>query len=220
MAIVTTDEKHYQDIANAIREHTNPDVEFKPSEMAGAVGKVFDAGKQAERHDFFTAYQENIKKTASAYAFTYYGWNDKIYNPVGTIHCGWSANQMYERSNITDTKVPLDMTTLTNNASNMFKDSKIHTTHLIVAETTPLAATFTNATRLANVTFEGVIGKNCNMQWCPLTADSIRGVVEHLSTTETDRTVTFNKAAKEAAFTQTEWDELIATRPNWTFSLI
>jgi hypothetical protein len=32
--------------------------------------------------------------------------------------------------------------------------------------------------------------------------------------------VTFSKKAKEAAFTADEWEALIATKPNWTISLV
>lgn len=79
---------------------------------------------------------------------------------------------------------------------------------------------FIYATSLANITFEGVIGYSLNFQWCPLTRESITNIVEHLSPTVTEQTVTFKKSAKEAAFTDDEWSELIATKPNWTFSLI
>ena len=42
MAIVTTDDKHYKDIANVIRSRRNEsaDVKYKPSEMAGAVDRA------------------------------------------------------------------------------------------------------------------------------------------------------------------------------------
>lgn len=78
---------------------------------------------------------------------------------------------------------------------------------------------FTNCTGLKNLTIEGVIGRNINFSSCPLTKESILSVVEHLSDTETGRTVTFKKTAKESAFTDSEWASLIATKSNWTFSL-
>ena len=52
-----------------------------------------------------------------------------------------------------------------------------------------------------------------------LTKSSITNIVNVLSPTVTGQTATFNKAAKEAAFTDDEWEELIATKPNWTFNL-
>lgn len=92
---------------------------------------------------------------------------------------------------------------------------------LIVDETTPFHDyTFRMASALENITFEGVIGSSINFQWCPLTKESMTSVVEHLSATVTGQTATFKKSAKEAAFTADEWAELIATKSNWTFSLV
>lgn len=81
------------------------------------------------------------------------------------------------------------------------------------------AETFSNCSSLKNIIIEGVIGRNINFSVCPLTKESILSVVEHLSDSETGRTVTFKKTAKESAFTMDEWATLIATKPNWTFSL-
>jgi hypothetical protein len=79
---------------------------------------------------------------------------------------------------------------------------------------------FLNCTVLANIIFEGIIGNTINFQWCPLTKASITNIVEHLSSTATGQTCTFKKTAKEAAFTDEEWNALISTKSNWTFSLI
>lgn len=45
------------------------------------------------------------------------------------------------------------------------------------------------------------------------------GVIPALSVTATGKTIEFKKTAKEAAFTEEEWNELIALRPNWTFKM-
>ena len=180
-----------------------------------------EQGVQAEYDRFWDAYRNNIKESSAANAFSYYGWNDTTYNPNGTLYVGWGANSMYYASRVTDTKVPISLAGVSSNISTLFGNSHVHTVNkLIVDEITPLHNAFTNANNLANITFEGVIAKACNMQWCPLTEASIRDVVEHLSDTATGVTATFNKAAKEAAFTDEEWSALIATKPNWTFSLL
>lgn len=44
MAIVATDNKHYADIANAIREKTGTENTYKPEQMAVGVGEVYEAG--------------------------------------------------------------------------------------------------------------------------------------------------------------------------------
>jgi hypothetical protein len=46
------------------------------------------------------------------------------------------------------------------------------------------------------------------------------GVITALSTTATGKTVTFSKTAKQNAFTDAEWAALIATKQNWTFTLV
>lgn len=79
---------------------------------------------------------------------------------------------------------------------------------------------FQYAVALKNISFEGVIGYSIDFQYCPLTRESITNIIEHLSNNVTSQTITFKKSAKEAAFTDDEWAELTATKPNWTFSLI
>ena len=44
MAIVKTDDVHYQNIANSIREKILTDAKYKPNEMAGGVSQVYEAG--------------------------------------------------------------------------------------------------------------------------------------------------------------------------------
>lgn len=79
---------------------------------------------------------------------------------------------------------------------------------------------FHSCSALKNITFEGIIGNSINFQWCPLSKASITNIIEHLSGTATGQTCTFNKAAKETAFTDDEWSALIGTKTNWTFSLV
>ena len=47
MSIITTDSKHYNDIAFAIREKLGTKDKYKPDAMAGAVGEVYDTGLHA-----------------------------------------------------------------------------------------------------------------------------------------------------------------------------
>ena len=66
----------------------------------------------------------------------------------------------------------------------------------------------------------GVINTNC---WMPLPAldkESIESFFAALSDTTSGLSMTFSKKAKEAAFTEEEWAMLVATKPNWTISLI
>lgn len=44
MAIITTDNKHYNDIANAIREKTGTETTYTPEEMKSGITEVYDSG--------------------------------------------------------------------------------------------------------------------------------------------------------------------------------
>lgn len=99
----------------------------------------------------------------------------------------------------------------------------LHTIRKLTFEegVTAIATTvFTNCTSLANIVFDGVIANYIDMQWCPLTKASITSLFNVLSDSVSEKTVTLNKAAKEAAFTDDEWEALIATKSNWTISLV
>lgn len=81
---------------------------------------------------------------------------------------------------------------------------------------------FTDCYALEDITIDGVIGQNgLDLHWSTkLTADSIRSLINALSAETTGLTVTLSQAAREAAFTDEEWAALIATKTNWTISLI
>lgn len=84
---------------------------------------------------------------------------------------------------------------------------------------------FNNCTKLENITIEGVIGQNgFDMQWSTkLSKASITSIINALSSTTSGLTVTLSKTAVNSAFgstTSDEWLNLIATKPNWTISLV
>lgn len=89
-----------------------------------------------------------------------------------------------------------------------------------VNENVPMTNTFTAL--IENLFFmEGSkIGKSITVNSKLLTKTSILSIVEHLTTTASGQTVTLSKTAKEKAFTDSEWSTLIATKSNWTFSLV
>ena len=75
-------------------------------------------------------------------------------------------------------------------------DGKLHTIAKIrTDENTVFNNAFNYCTALKNVTFEGVIGQDINIRWSPLTADSIRSIIEHLSDTASGKTLTLSKKA-------------------------
>ena len=88
--------------------------------------------------------------------------------------------------------------------------------------TTGLPNAFLYCSALTHLFFESgsEIVASINLQYSPLIKESIISVINALSSSVTGQTLTLNKTAKEAAFTADEWAELIATKSNWTFSLV
>ena len=89
----------------------------------------------------------------------------------------------------------------------------------IVAETNVFTSSFINCSQLVNLTVEGVVAASIDLKWSPLSKDSILSVFSALSDSCTGQTATFKKTAKEAAFTDTEWESLKSTKSNWTIAL-
>lgn len=88
--------------------------------------------------------------------------------------------------------------------------------------TTTFNTAFSNLPKLEHFVVEGIIGQNgfYIAQSTKLSKESITSIINALSTTTSGLTVTISKTAKEAAFTADEWATLIATKPNWTISLV
>lgn len=102
---------------------------------------------------------------------------------------------------------------------------------IIVSPDTMFTYWFNGDTALTHVIFEGTIAKNgLNLQWCPLDKESLTSIVNALSTTTSGLSVTLSKSAVNTAFetsagaadgsTSAEWLALVATRSNWTISLV
>ena len=89
---------------------------------------------------------------------------------------------------------------------------------------------FTGATALKNITVEGPIAYSISFKDCPLSKESILSVFNALSDTITGMTLTLKLLAVNTAFetsegaadgsTSEEWNTLIATKSNWTISLV
>lgn len=84
---------------------------------------------------------------------------------------------------------------------------------------------FVECYALENLTIEGVISNDgFNVQWSTkLSKASIISIINALSTTASEKSVTLSKVAVESAFGSTaseEWISLINTRSNWTINLV
>ena len=126
--------------------------------------------------------------------------------------------------------------TLSNVFSLMFSNSKkLRTIEKLILKddgSQPFLNSFNYCESLENIVVEGVIGQDgLNLQWSTkLTHDSLMSIIEHLSSTASGKTATFSKIAVNNAFetsegladgsTSEEWLNLIATKNNWTISLV
>lgn len=91
--------------------------------------------------------------------------------------------------------------------------------------------TFVGCFKLEEIySITGIIGNNIDLQYSPLSHDTIARIISHLSDTATSKTLTLSKAAVNKAFetgassndgsTSPEWLALVATKQNWTISLV
>lgn len=86
------------------------------------------------------------------------------------------------------------------------------------------------ASALTHLRISGTIGNNANFSDNPLDAESMKSVITHLSDAATGKTATFKLSAVNTAFETAEgtadgstsqaWLDLVATKPNWTISLV
>ena len=187
------------------------------------IDAVFEAGKQAEYDRFWDEYQLNGTPHSYAMAFGGRGWTDEVYNPKYDIVLVSTANQMFNSSYVTDTKVSIDISEPSVQLSHVFSYSKLVTIRkLIVGENNSLLNAFTGCTKLQNIVFEGVIGKNLDIHWSTLlTVDSLESIVTHLSDTATGYTCTLPTTAEStynAVHGDGAWSALVATKTNWTFA--
>lgn len=108
-----------------------------------------------------------------------------------------------------------------NNCANLVTIDK-----LIVKENITYNSWFNACPALENLTIEGVIGQNgFNVQWSTkLSKASITSIINALSTTTSGLTVTISKTAVNNVFAGgsegDEWLNLVATKNNWTISLV
>lgn len=108
----------------------------------------------------------------------------------------------------------------------------LHTVRKFVANPkVQIGTNFSGCTALQNIVIEGETIDNANFQWCTkLSIASIVSIVESLSTSTSGKTLTLSQTAvnnmtypitsAQSGITYNSWDELIATKTNWTISLV
>lgn len=214
-------------IADAIRDKTKGTKPLTLDDMVTEIPKVFDAGKKAERNDFWEVFQKGGEPMNYNYAFAYNKFKDENYFPkydIDVLSGNTTANYMFNASpDLTDIKVTIDASKA-NNTQSMFAGctNLKRIPKLIVGANTGFQTTFTNCRALEELYIEGTIAKNgLTLQYSKkLNKASIESIINALSATESGLTVTFSKTAVNNAFTAEEWDALEATKTNWTISLV
>lgn len=153
---------------------------------------------------------------------------------LDTTNCGYwtSMFQLVESIRIPELNCTHAMDYNNNGLYMTFYNAKVETfDKLVVVENVKYTSTFQGCTNLKNIVFEGVIGQPINFQWSTLlTKESMLSIMSHLSETSSGMTLTLSKVAVNKAFetsegandgsTSAEWVALVATKPNWTISLV
>ena len=196
----------------------------KLSTVAENVPKVFEAGTASQIDYFWDVFQ--LKGTRKGYSFAFKtGWRDDIYCPKYPLVCNGAntATSMFSYSSISDTLVPITISG--NNASVFYGASTVTIRKIILEGSIPqMGDWFDQCTKLENIEFEGEIKTSTRFAHSnKLTVQSIVNIVEHLSASVTNQSVSFSSVAIESAnWAETEydsWDALVATKTNWTFTV-
>lgn len=210
-------QEKFTEIADAIRGKTGESGLIKPSDFKDKIGDVYDKGASdfldglvnyGNRVNYQRLFNEasipiltlnypiNLNSGAgTADLRTFY--NSKIKEIHGTINLSYPFQNVFSYC--------YDLETIDK---------------IVVSGTADLSVIFSGCTKLKNLVIEGETNKNVRVEFSPLTKASIDRIVAILSDEATDKTVTLKQTAVEAAYTTAEWEALIATKPNWTFSLI
>ena len=247
MAIVTTDDRHYRNIASTIREKTGTSTTYTPEEMPSGVSEVFDAGKKAEYDRFWDAFQNNGKRTNYDRAFYGEGWNETSYTPKYDMQ-PTSANQMFASSNVSGievttvdfskattgdyllyncqklTRVPTISLVSLSGLNNTFAWSgNIVTIDKLVLKSDgsqTFTTTFQSCGSLVNLTIVGTIGQNgFNVGGSPkLSHDSLMSIINALQDkTSVGGTWSVTLGATNLA-KLTDAEKAIATQKGWTLA--
>lgn len=219
----------------------------------GGYERGYAEGVQAEYDRFWDAFQQNGERTDYEQAFRL-GWTDNNFNPKYVLRptkcsfmfgldCGITEikegvldlsqltklNNMFYNNSSTVTVPPFDMATITDVASG-FYGCKINPIVLNNVREDCKFGIWHAIGHLKDLSITGTVGTTWSLYGCyQLTKQSIINVINALSATVTDQTLTLNANAVKVAFeknsgakdgnTSEEWLALIATKSNWTITL-
>lgn len=227
MAIVTTDDRHYGEIAAALRSCLSSNGVYRPGEMAQEIPTVFEAGAAAGREEREQECQMEHFATVLPGSGT-----DTL-----TFHVPFEPDAV--------TIIGFDPVALAVNRTVMFFNYDLRAFGILGGfiqgsynqKTTSIAMTTESAkTRYSRREDGTVTIGNCNPDSAShlFTAGVMYSVTAVKYTDKTDReritemvtgltgsgSLILNKGKVNAAFTDEEWAALIAQKPNWTFAFI
>ncbi len=196
-------------------------------DYAQAFRMVFDDVSFKPKYDMFP---DNANQMFSASQITNL---KKLLEDAGKVFDVSKARyttQMFQSSTITH--IPTMDFSNASLVSAVFMDTPnlVYVEKCIVAEKHTFPNCFARANKLAEIRFEGVIANDIDFHWSPLSVESMKSIISCLSGTTSGKTLALNVAAVNTRFetsdgaadgsTSEEWQTLIATKPNWTFSLV
>ena len=137
-----------------------------------------------------------------------------------------SIQYLFERSSVKEIEL-IDSRASANITGILSENSNTHTVGKFILKSdgsqTVANSSFYTCYGLKNITFEGYFGQNVSFQYCGgLTKASITSIVNALLPTASGKTLTLSNTAVADAFgvNRQEWLDLIATKSNWTISLV
>ena len=214
-------------IADAIRDKTGNTDLLGLDDMAENVPKVYDAGVQSEYDRFWDNYQQNGNRRNYWGAFSLWFWTDEVFNPKYPLNVSDNGTYIFY-SNSVITHIPEITFTASQLAYVCQGASRLEIIDKITLKndgTQQIYSPFEGCSALREIRWGGVIGDNLSFKDSPLlSAESLASTVEHLSTTSSGKTLTVSQTAVNNADWSTtdyaDWAALIATKTNWTFSLV
>ena len=206
--------------------------------------EVYEQGRKSEYDSFWDAFQQNGERKSYLNGFDGHGWTDENFKPKYDMTPSTCGNMFsfshikdlkgaLQKCGVTlDTKNSttfnfmlneawvekvgeIDITGATagltpfRNALNLISVDK-----LTVLETQDLTDAFANAKKLTEIRIGGTIGRNLNMQWCPLSVDSMKNIISCLKNYKgTDNDLSYTLTFGDARWSALEAD---STSPNET----
>lgn len=212
------------DVADKVRTYTGATNQIKAKDLDTCVDDVYEVGKKAEYDAFWDAIQRKGQRPHYAYAFSYSGWDDIIFNPkypITPLNSSGIMSMLNWNQYITDTKVPI---TAYGSASSAFYECKKlkRIPKIIFDGTTNLSNTFYNCIGLEEMYCEGVIDINgFDVHWSTqLNKESLLSILDVLAdkTSDTSGTSWVCTLGAENLAKLSDSEKSVATEKGWSLA--